>query len=51
MTKMSGITRKKDEIIKFLTITKQELSFPDHVLFHLLIYTVARNGEISALRL
>lgn len=40
---------KKDEIKKFLTITKQELSFRDHVLFHLLIYTGARKGEVLAL--
>ncbi|CAH0177838.1 Tyrosine recombinase XerC [Peribacillus simplex] len=40
---------KKDEIKNFLTITKQELSFRDHVLFHLLIYTGARKGEILAL--
>lgn len=40
---------KKDEIKQFLTITKQELSFRDHVLFHLLIYTGARKGEILAL--
>jgi integrase len=40
---------KKDEIKVFLTITKQEISFRDHVLFHLLIYTGARKGEILAL--
>lgn len=40
---------KKDEIKQFLTITKQELSLRDHVLFHLLIYTGARKGEILAL--
>ncbi|MFB7638734.1 tyrosine-type recombinase/integrase [Peribacillus butanolivorans] len=40
---------RKDEIKKFLTITKQELDFRDHVLFHLLIYTGARKGEVLAL--
>ncbi|KYD11044.1 site-specific integrase [Heyndrickxia sporothermodurans] len=40
---------KKDEIKQFLTITKQELSFRDHILFHLLIYTGGRKGEILAL--
>jgi integrase len=40
---------KKDEIKKLLTITKQELSFRDHVLFRPLIYTGARKGEILAL--
>ena len=40
---------KKDEIKRFLAITKQELSFRDHVLFHLLIYTGARKGEVLAL--
>lgn len=40
---------KKDEIKQFLTITKKELSFRDHVLFHLLIYTGARKGELLAL--
>ncbi|WP_437341872.1 tyrosine-type recombinase/integrase [Cytobacillus gottheilii] len=39
----------KDELKNFLTITKQELSFRDHVLFHLLIYTGARKGEVLAL--
>ncbi|UOQ44583.1 site-specific integrase [Halobacillus salinarum] len=40
---------KKEEIKKFLTITNQELSLRDHVLFHLLIYTGARKGELLAL--
>lgn len=40
---------KKEEIRKFLAITKRELEFRDHVLFHLLIYTGARKGEILAL--
>ncbi|HZH59522.1 MAG TPA: site-specific integrase [Metabacillus sp.] len=40
---------KKEEIRKFLSITKHELDYRDHVLFHLLIYTGARKGEILAL--
>ncbi|MFJ7978537.1 tyrosine-type recombinase/integrase [Peribacillus sp. NPDC096379] len=40
---------KKDEIKKFLVITKQELSLRDHVLFHLLMYTETRKGETLAL--
>ena len=40
---------KKDEIRKFLAITKEEVTFRDHVLFHLLIYTGARKGEVLAL--
>ncbi|WP_245987506.1 tyrosine-type recombinase/integrase [Ureibacillus endophyticus] len=40
---------RKDEIKKFLEITKLELSYRDYVLFHLLIYTGARKGEILAL--
>lgn len=40
---------KKDEIKNFLTITKNELSYRDSLLFHLLIYTGARKGEILAL--
>jgi integrase len=39
----------KEEIKHFLEITKNELSFRDHVLFHLLIYTGARKGELLAL--
>jgi site-specific recombinase XerD len=39
---------KKDEIRKFLTITKRELNFRDHVLFHLLIlYWSTERGSIS----
>ncbi|MEN3776554.1 site-specific integrase [Priestia megaterium] len=41
---------KKDEVKKFLTITKEELSLRDHTLFHLLIYTGARKGELLALK-
>ncbi|MBM7096652.1 site-specific integrase [Bacillus sp. H-16] len=40
---------KKDELKKFLAITKQELSLRDHACFQLLIYTGARKGEILAL--
>ncbi|WP_425262370.1 tyrosine-type recombinase/integrase [Sporosarcina pasteurii] len=40
---------KKEEIREFLTITKRELDFRDHILFHLLIYTGARKGEVLAL--
>lgn len=40
---------KKDEVKKFLTITKKEFSLRDYVLFHLLIYTGARKGELLAL--
>jgi site-specific recombinase XerD len=40
---------KKEEINQFLYITRSELSYRDHVLFHLLIYTVARKGELLAL--
>lgn len=39
----------KEEVKKFLSITKREISFRDHVLFHLLIYTGARKGELLAL--
>ncbi|PGX73784.1 site-specific integrase [Priestia megaterium] len=41
---------KKDEVKRFLSITKEELSLRDHTLFHLLIYTGARKGELLALR-
>ncbi|MDR7207952.1 site-specific integrase [Priestia megaterium] len=41
---------KKDEVKKFLAITKEELSLRDHTLFHLLIYTGARKGELLALK-
>ncbi|RNA66203.1 tyrosine-type recombinase/integrase [Alteribacter keqinensis] len=40
---------KKDELKKFLSITKEELSLRDHVCFQLLIYTGARKGEVLAL--
>ncbi|MEH7610764.1 site-specific integrase [Gottfriedia acidiceleris] len=40
---------KKDEIKQFLVITKNELDLRDYVLFHLLIYTGARKGELLAL--
>lgn len=40
---------RKDEIKKFLTIVKQDCSLRDYVIFHLLIYTGARKGEILAL--
>ncbi|MFJ7995473.1 tyrosine-type recombinase/integrase [Peribacillus frigoritolerans] len=39
----------KEEVKKFLSITKNEISLRDHVLFHLLIYTGARKGELLAL--
>jgi integrase len=39
----------KEEIKHFLEITRNELSFRDYVLFHLLIYTGARKGELLAL--
>lgn len=41
---------KKEEVKKFLAITKKELSLRDHTLFHLLIYTGARKGELLALK-
>lgn len=41
---------KKDEVKRFLSIAKEELSLRDHTLFHLLIYTGARKGELLALR-
>lgn len=41
---------KKNEVKQFLTITKNELSLRDRTLFHLLIYTGARKGELLALR-
>ncbi len=40
---------KKEEIKQFLTIAKKELTPRDHLLFHLLIYTGARKGEVLAL--
>ncbi|MBT2735330.1 site-specific integrase [Bacillus sp. ISL-7] len=39
----------KEEVKKFLSITKREISIRDHVLFHLLIYTGARKGELLAI--
>ncbi|MFP7300107.1 tyrosine-type recombinase/integrase [Neobacillus niacini] len=39
----------KEEIKHFLELTKNELSYRDYVLFHLLIYTGARKGELLAL--
>lgn len=41
---------KKDEVKNFLSIAKEELSLRDHILFHLLIYTGARKGELLALK-
>ncbi|MGE6833663.1 tyrosine-type recombinase/integrase [Priestia megaterium] len=41
---------KKDEVKRFLSITKEELSLRDYTLFHLLIYTGARKGELLALK-
>ncbi|MEM5008357.1 site-specific integrase [Priestia megaterium] len=41
---------KKNEVKQFLVVTKEELSLRDHVLFHLLIYTGARKGELLALK-
>lgn len=41
---------KKDEVKQFLAITKEVLSLRDHTLFHLLIYTGARKGELLALK-
>ncbi|MEK4519982.1 site-specific integrase [Paenibacillus sp. FSL H8-0122] len=41
---------EKHEIRKFLGIVKKECSQRDYMMFHLLIYTGARKGEILALR-
>lgn len=41
---------EKSEIKKFLGIAKRECSMRDYVIFHLLIYTGGRKGEILALR-
>ncbi|ETT61868.1 site-specific integrase [Paenibacillus odorifer] len=41
---------EKHEIKKFLSLAKTECSQRDHLMFHLLIYTGARKGEILALR-
>jgi integrase len=40
---------RKDEVKQFLSITLNELSLSDYVLFHLMIHTGARKGEILAL--
>ncbi|RKQ32311.1 site-specific integrase [Oceanobacillus halophilus] len=40
---------KKDEIKKFLKIANSDLPQRDQLLFHLLIYTGARKGEVLAL--
>ncbi|MCT8136468.1 site-specific integrase [Anaerobacillus sp. CMMVII] len=40
---------RKDEIKQFLKICKLELLLRDYALFHLLIYTGARKGELLAL--
>lgn len=39
----------KEEVKHFLTLTTQELSYRDYVLFNLLIYTGARKGELLSL--
>ena len=39
----------KEEVKKFLAIIKREISLRDHVLFHLLIYTGDRKGELLAI--
>ncbi|WGV33581.1 site-specific integrase [Paenibacillus polymyxa] len=41
---------EKHEIKKFLGIAKQAYSYRDQLMFHLLIYTGARKGEVLALR-
>lgn len=41
---------EKAEIKTFLDVVKNECSFQDYVMFHLLIYTGGRKGEILALR-
>lgn len=41
---------EKTEIKKFLSIVKEECSPRDYLMFHLLIYTGGRKGEILALR-
>ncbi|RAP29983.1 hypothetical protein C2W64_02538 [Brevibacillus laterosporus] len=41
---------EKNEIKQFISITKEELKFRDVVLFHMLIYTGARKGEILTLQ-
>ncbi|QWU15714.1 Site-specific recombinase XerD [Paenibacillus sophorae] len=41
---------EKHEIKRFLGIVKEEFEFKDFLMFHLLIYTGARKGEVLALR-
>ncbi|QOS97926.1 site-specific integrase [Brevibacterium sp. JNUCC-42] len=41
---------ERNEIKQFISITKEELKFRDVLLFHMLIYTGARKGEILALQ-
>ncbi|MEI7027578.1 site-specific integrase [Paenibacillus sp. y28] len=41
---------EKNEIKKFLALVKQECSLRDYTMFHLMIYTGGRKGEILALR-
>ncbi|MEJ8546593.1 tyrosine-type recombinase/integrase [Brevibacillus borstelensis] len=41
---------EKSEIKKFLEIVKRECSMRDYMMFHLLIYTGGRKGEVLALR-
>lgn len=40
---------RKDEVKHFLSLTKQDLPLRDYVLFHLLIFTGARKGELLGL--
>lgn len=40
---------KKDEVQSFLAISKNEMEFQDYVMFHVLIYTGMRKGELLAL--
>src|SRR5699024_2627712 len=40
---------KKDEVQSFLDIAKNEMEFQDYVMFHALIYTGMRKGELLAL--
>ncbi|MCG7410602.1 site-specific integrase [Paenibacillus sp. ACRRX] len=41
---------EKEEVKNFLTIAKNNLNFIDYLLFHLLIYTGGRKGEVLALK-
>ncbi len=41
---------EKGEIIKFLAVVKKECSLRDYAMFHLMIYTGGRKGEVLALR-